>query len=172
MYCFDGAKEFKGFDGAAAATVAPAVMECDGEMKGGAGAAAALPHAVAPVGAPSAYCCGGERSAYCCGGEEESEVGDREEEKDGDAAAALPHAVAPVGAPSAYCCGGERSVYCYGGAEEPKRRKRTATRLLCLRTRPQPWERQARRRRGFTSIGEVEANRAAARSSVGFVKTK
>ena len=53
-------------------------------MKGGGGeeeeeedvdAAAVLPHAVAPVGAPSVYCCGGERSAYCYGGAEMSKGG-------------------------------------------------------------------------------------------------
>jgi hypothetical protein len=64
--------------------------------------AAALPHAVAPEGAPSVYCCGSERSAYCCGGAEEYKGGGREEGKDGDEAAALPLAVAPVGVPSAY----------------------------------------------------------------------
>jgi hypothetical protein len=35
--------------------VAHAVKGCDGEKEGGVGAAAALPHAVAPVGAPSVY---------------------------------------------------------------------------------------------------------------------
>jgi hypothetical protein len=47
-----------------------------------------------------------------------------------------------------------------------------ATRLLRQRTRWRPWERQARRRRGFTASGEVTANRAAAWSSVGSVKIK
>jgi hypothetical protein len=65
-----------------------------------------LPHAVAPVGARSVYCCGGERSVYCYGGVEKPKGGVGEEETDGDAVAALPHAVAPVGAPSAHSCGG------------------------------------------------------------------
>jgi hypothetical protein len=50
----------KGGDGDAAAAVAHAVKGGDGEDKEDAGTAAALPHAVAPVGAPSAYCCGVE----------------------------------------------------------------------------------------------------------------
>jgi hypothetical protein len=82
MYCFGGAEESKGGDGDAAATVAHAVKGGDGEEKEGFTAAAALPHAVAPVGAPSVYCCGGERSVYCCGGANESNEGDGEEEKD------------------------------------------------------------------------------------------
>jgi hypothetical protein len=43
--------------------VAHAVKEGDGEEEEDADAAAALTHAVAPMGAPSAYGCGGERSA-------------------------------------------------------------------------------------------------------------
>jgi hypothetical protein len=77
----------------------------DGEEEGDVDAAAALPHAVAPVGAPSVYCCGGERSVYCYGGAEVSKGGGGEEEKDGDAAAAYPQAVAPVRAPRVYSCG-------------------------------------------------------------------
>jgi hypothetical protein len=87
------------------------VKEGDGEEEEDVNAAAALPHAVAPVRAPIVYCCGGERSVYCCGGAEESKGGDREEEKDGDEAAVLPHAAAPVRAPS---------VCSFGGAEERK----------------------------------------------------
>jgi hypothetical protein len=49
-------------------------------------AAAALPLAVALVGAPSVYSCGGVEERKGC---------------DGDSAAALAHALAPVGAPSA-----------------------------------------------------------------------
>jgi hypothetical protein len=89
-----------------AATVAHAVKGGDGKEEGNVNAAAALPHAVAPVGALSVYFCGGERSVYSCVGAEESKGGDGEMEKDSDAAAALPHAVAPVGAPSVYSCGG------------------------------------------------------------------
>ena len=81
-------------------------------MKGGIGveeqdadAAAALPHAVAPVGAPSVYLCGGAEERKGC---------------NGYAAATFANAVVPVGEPSACCCGGERSAYCYGGAEESK----------------------------------------------------
>ena len=77
--------------------------------------------AVAPVGAPSVYCCGGVRSACCCGGAEEPKGCDGEEEKDGDEAAAFPHAVAPVGAPSLYSC---------GGAEETKGCDRDAATTL------------------------------------------
>jgi hypothetical protein len=132
--------------------VAQALKGCDCEEEEDVYVAAALPHAMAPVGAPSAHCCGGERSAYCCSGAEESKGGDGEEEKDGDAAAALPHTVEPVGAPSVYSCG--------------------ATRLLCFRTRWRPWERQARQRRGFTASGEVTENLTASRSSVGSVKIR
>jgi hypothetical protein len=81
-------------------------------VKGGGGdgdknvyAAAALPHAVAPVEAPSLYCCCGEQSVYCYGGAEESKGGGGEEEKNGE--------VAPVGASSVYSC---------DGAEKRKRR--------------------------------------------------
>jgi hypothetical protein len=41
--------------------VAYAVKGGDGEEEEDVDAAAALLHAVVPVGAPSAYCCGGER---------------------------------------------------------------------------------------------------------------
>ena len=71
MYCCGGAEESKGGEGDAADTVAQAVKGGDGEEKEGVFPASALPHAVAPVGAPSAYCCGGERSVYCCGDAEE-----------------------------------------------------------------------------------------------------
>jgi hypothetical protein len=67
-------------------------------------AAAALPHAVAPVGAPGVYSCAAlphavapveAPSTHSCGGAEERRgCGD-------DAAATFTHAVAPVGAPSA-----------------------------------------------------------------------
>jgi hypothetical protein len=57
-----------------------AVKEGDGDEEEDVDAAAALLHAVAPVGAPSAYCFGGERSVYCCGGAEESKGGAGEEE--------------------------------------------------------------------------------------------
>jgi len=80
VYCCGGAKEHKG---------------SDGEEKKDGDAAAALPHAVAPVGAQNVYWCGGaeERKGY-----------------DGDAAATFAHAVAPVGAPSSAAAGlhGER----------------------------------------------------------------
>jgi hypothetical protein len=89
-----------GGDGDAAATVAHAVKGGEGEEEVDVDAAAALPHAVASVGAPSVYFCGGERSVYCYGGAEEPKRGGGEKEKDGDAAAAIPHAVAPVGVPS------------------------------------------------------------------------
>jgi hypothetical protein len=101
VYCCGGAEESKGGDGDAATTVAHAVKGGDGEEEVAVDAAAALPHAVAPVGASSVYCCGGERSVYCCGGAEKSKGGNMEEKKVGNAAAALPHAVAPMGAPSA-----------------------------------------------------------------------
>ena len=80
--------------------------------------------AVAPVGAPSVYCCGGERNVYRYGGAEESKGGGGEEEKDGDAAAALPRAVAPVEAPSVYSC---------GGAEEGKGVRRRRGCYVCAR---------------------------------------
>ena len=78
MYCFGGAKESKGGDGE---------EEKDGD------AAAALLHAVAPVGAPSVCSCGGAEEKKEC---------------DVDAAATFLHAVAPVGAPSAAAAG----LYC------------------------------------------------------------
>ena len=90
-----------GSDGDAAATVAHAAKEGDGEEEEDAGAAVELPHAAAPVGAPNVYCCGGERSMSCYGGAEESKGGDGEKEKGGVASAALPRAMVPVGAPSA-----------------------------------------------------------------------
>ena len=133
----------------------------DGEEEEDVDAAAALPHAVAPVGAPSVYCCGGERSVYCYGGAEESKGGKGKEEKDGDAAAALPHAVAPVGAPTAHSC---------GGAEEMKRCGGDAAAMFARAVAHVG--RQARRRRGFTASGEVTANRAIARSSAGSVEIK
>jgi hypothetical protein len=71
MYCCGGTEESKGGNGDAAATVAHAVKEGDGEEGVDVDATAALPHAVAPVEAPSVYCCGGVQSAYCCGGAEE-----------------------------------------------------------------------------------------------------
>jgi hypothetical protein len=52
--------------------VAYAVKGGDGEKKEDADAAAALPHAVAPVRAPRVYCCCGEKSVYCCCGGERS----------------------------------------------------------------------------------------------------
>jgi hypothetical protein len=55
MYCCGGAEESKGGDGDAADTVARAVKGSNGEDKMDVVAAAALPHAVAPVGAPSVY---------------------------------------------------------------------------------------------------------------------
>jgi hypothetical protein len=70
-YCCGGAEESTGGDGDAAATMAHAVKGGDGEEEEDVDAAAALPHAVAPVGAPSLYCCGGEQSVYCYGGAEE-----------------------------------------------------------------------------------------------------
>jgi hypothetical protein len=131
-----------------------------GEKEEDADATAALPHAVAPVGAPSVYCCDGERSVFFSGGAEESKGGDWEEKKESDAATVLPHAEAPVGAPSAYS---------RGGAEKRKGFDGNAA-VTCLRTRWRPWERQARRRRGFKANSEVIENRAAARSSAGSVK--
>jgi hypothetical protein len=96
LHCCGGGEKSKGGDGDAAVTVAHAVKRGDGEEVEDANAVAALPHAVAPVGAPVVYCCGGERSLHCCGGADESKGGDGVEELDGDAAAALPHAVAHV----------------------------------------------------------------------------
>jgi hypothetical protein len=52
--------------------------------------AAAVPHAVAPVGASSVYSCGGDEWRKGC---------------NGDAAAKFAHAVAPVGAPNAAAAG-------------------------------------------------------------------
>jgi hypothetical protein len=70
--------------------VAIAVKGGDGEEEADVDAATALPHALAPVGAPSVNCCGGaeERKRF-----------------DGDAADAFSHAVTPVGAPSGAAAG-------------------------------------------------------------------
>jgi hypothetical protein len=75
LYCYGVAEEFKG-DG--------------GEEDEDGDAAAALPHVVAPIGAPSVYFCGGA---------------EERKGRDGDAAATYSHAVAPVGAPSAAAAG-------------------------------------------------------------------
>jgi hypothetical protein len=90
LYCCGGAEEFKWGDGDAAATVLYAVKGSDGEEEKDGDESSALPHAVAPVGAPSLYSCGGAevRKGF-----------------DGDAAATFSHAVAPVGAPSAAAAG-------------------------------------------------------------------
>jgi hypothetical protein len=58
----------------------------EGEEKKDGDAAAALTHAVAPVGAPSVYSCGGAEDIKGCGS---------------DAVATSAHGLAPVGAPSA-----------------------------------------------------------------------
>ena len=122
---------------------------CDCEEEEDIDAAAGLPQAVEPVGAPSAHCCGGERSVHCRGGAEETKGGDGEKEKDGDVAAALPRALAPVGATSVYSCGGaEERKGCDGDAAATAahavkrgvtgKRKRTSVRLLRCRTRWRP----------------------------------
>jgi hypothetical protein len=67
VYCCGGAEESTGGDGDAAATVVHGVKGSNGEDEEGVDAAAALPHAVAPVGAPSVCGYGGERSVYCYG---------------------------------------------------------------------------------------------------------
>ena len=55
VYSCGGAEERKGCDGDAAATVAHAVKGGDGEEEEDVSAAAALPHAVVPGGAPIVY---------------------------------------------------------------------------------------------------------------------
>jgi hypothetical protein len=65
MYCGGG-------DDDASATVAHTVKRVNGEVKEDIGTASESPHAVAPVGAPSAYCCVGERRMSCYGGAEDS----------------------------------------------------------------------------------------------------
>jgi hypothetical protein len=66
------------------------VKRGDGEEEEDADAAAALPQAVAPVGAPSAHLCGSAKERKGC---------------DGGVGATFAHAVAPVGAPSAAAAG-------------------------------------------------------------------
>ena len=68
MYCCGGAEESKGGDGDAAATVAHAVKGDDGEEEEDIHSAAAMPHAVAPVGAPSVCSCGGAEERKGCDG--------------------------------------------------------------------------------------------------------
>jgi hypothetical protein len=60
----------KGGGSDAAVAVAHVAKEGYGEEADDADTAAALPHAEAPVEAPSVYCYGGERSVYCCRGAE------------------------------------------------------------------------------------------------------
>ena len=67
-----------------------AVKGADGEKEEDVDAAATLPHALAPVGAPSAYSCGGAEERKGCGGV---------------AAATYAHAVASLGAPSTTAAG-------------------------------------------------------------------
>jgi hypothetical protein len=55
--CCGGASESKGGDGDVAATVANAVRGGDSNEEENVDAAAALPHAVTPVGAPSLHSC-------------------------------------------------------------------------------------------------------------------
>jgi hypothetical protein len=89
--CFcGGAEGSRGSDGDAAAKVAHAAKGGDGEEEENVDAAAALPHMVAPVGAPSLYSCSGAEERKGC---------------DGGAAATFAHAVAAVGAPSAAAAG-------------------------------------------------------------------
>jgi hypothetical protein len=76
VYCFGGDEESKGGG--------------DGEEEKDGDAAAALPRAVAPVGAASVYSCGGAQERKGC---------------DGDAATTYSHAVAPVRAPSTVAAG-------------------------------------------------------------------
>jgi|AntAceMinimDraft_5_1070358.scaffolds.fasta_scaffold295724_1 hypothetical protein len=57
MYRCGGAEKSTEGDGDAASTVANAVKEGDGEEEEDVNAAAALPQAVAPVGAPNVYLC-------------------------------------------------------------------------------------------------------------------
>jgi hypothetical protein len=90
MYCCCGAEESKEGDGDAAATEARVLKGGDGEVEEDADRAAALPHAVAPLGAPSVYSCGGAEKRKGC---------------DCDAAANFSYAVVPVRAPSAAAAG-------------------------------------------------------------------
>jgi hypothetical protein len=75
MYCCGGAEESKGGYGDTAAAVAHVVKGGDGEEEEDVGTAAALPHAVAPVGAPSAAAAGlycewrGYSKSCCCAGQ-------------------------------------------------------------------------------------------------------
>jgi hypothetical protein len=68
LYCCGGAEEFKWGDGDAAATVLYAVKGSDGEEEKDGDESSALPHAVAPVGAPSLYSCGGAEERKGCDG--------------------------------------------------------------------------------------------------------
>jgi hypothetical protein len=97
--------------------VANAVRGGDSNEEENVDAAAALPHAVTPGGAPSVYSCADaeERKGY-----------------NGDAAATFEHAVAPVGAPSAAAAGfyGEWRGYSNSccGAKKRRFRKDQVTR--------------------------------------------
>ena len=124
LYFCGGAEESKGGDGGAAATVAHAEKGGDGEKEEDGDAAAASPHAVAPVGAPSVHSCGGAEERKRC---------------DGDAVTSFAHAVAPVGAPGAAAVGlyGEGRSYNKSGcrAEQRRFRKNLVTRRDSLARR-------------------------------------
>ena len=137
MHFCSGAEESTGGDGDAAATVAHTVKGCDGKEEEDVGTAAALPHAVAPVEAPSAHCCGGERSAYYFGGAEESKGGDGRRKRTAVRLLRCRKRRRPWERPA-----------CIRAAAPRRGRDSTAARLLRLRTRWQPWERQAWRAAG------------------------
>jgi hypothetical protein len=96
VYCFGGTEESK---------------RGDGEEEKDGGATAALPHAVAPVEAPSVQSCSGaeERKGF-----------------DGDAAATFAQAVAPAGSLSSAAVGlyDELRIYCKSCCCAEKRRFR------------------------------------------------
>jgi hypothetical protein len=77
--------------------VAHAAKGGDGKVEDDADAAAALPHAVAPVGVPGVYSCGGAEERKGCDGGAAACAGAEERKRcDGDAAATFAHALATV----------------------------------------------------------------------------
>ena len=129
------------------------VRRCRGEKGCNGDAADTFAHAVAPVGAPSVYCCGGSEARIAAAAPRRLREATRSRNRTATRLLRCHTRWRPWGR-QAFIAAAEREA-CIA-AEEPKslreatwRRKRLATRLLRCRTRWRPWERQARQRRFF-----------------------
>jgi hypothetical protein len=140
--------------------VAHAVKGDDGEKEGDVDAAGALRHAVAPWERQASIAATASEACIATAAPMSLREAPRRKKND-DAAAALPHAVAFVGAPSVCSC---------GGAEERKGCDCDAAATFAHAVAPVGAPSAAAAR--LYGDGEVKANRAAARSSVGSVKIK